>query len=138
MGLDERWFQGHLVEMSPAECREALAGRPVGRVAYADPDGPIVIPVNYVLDDDDVLFRIRSWTSMARGLHGPVSFQVDDFDEFNQSGWSVLVRGEVYFVDHDGGRAGDRPRPVPWVEGDRELLVRLSPLHTSGRRLLPA
>ena len=140
MTLDERWFAGRLVPLSREECLEAVAQRPVGRVAYQDPDGPVVIPVNYVLDGDDVLFRIRSWSEMARGLRGAVSFQVDDLDEFHRSGWSVLLRGSVFFVDHDGGlsRAGDEtPRPEPWAEGNRELLVRLSPDHISGRRLMP-
>jgi len=143
MNLDERWFQGHLMEMSHSECLEALASRPVGRVAYCDPDGPVVIPVNYVLEGEDVLFRIASWTSLARGLHGPAAFQVDDFEEYTQSGWSVLVRGKVSYIDHDSGSEGaakgaaeGTERPVPWAAGRRELLVRISPSSITGRRLL--
>ncbi len=135
MNLDEGWFQGHLVEMSRAECLEALATRPVGRVAYCEARGPVVIPVNFTLDGDDVLFRIASWTSLASGLRGAASFQVDDIEEFNQSGWSVLLRGEVSYIDHDGGADTDN-RPTPWADGRRELLVRITPWSITGRRLL--
>ncbi|CUR58650.1 putative Helix-turn-helix domain-containing protein [metagenome] len=134
MNLDERWFQGHLMEMSREECLEALASRPVGRVAYCDVRGPVVIPVNFILDGDDVLFRIASWTSLARGLRGAAAFQVDDIEEYTQSGWSVLLRGEVSYIDHDGASA--EKRPTPWAEGRRELLVRLTPWSITGRRLL--
>ncbi|MGD9960768.1 pyridoxamine 5'-phosphate oxidase family protein [Nocardioides sp.] len=139
MNLDERWFQGHLMEMSRSECLEALATRPVGRVAYSDADGPVVTPVNFALDGEDVLFRIASWTSLARGLHGRVAFQVDDFEEYTQSGWSVLVRGQVSFIDHDSSGPGPAVnRPTPWAEGRRDLLVRLSPTQVTGRRLIAA
>jgi nitroimidazol reductase NimA-like FMN-containing flavoprotein (pyridoxamine 5'-phosphate oxidase superfamily) len=136
MNLDERWFQGHLTEMSRRECFEALASRPVGRVAYCDAAGAVVIPVNHAMDGEDVLFRIASGTSLARNLRDVASFQVDDFEEYMQSGWSVLIRGEVSYVDHDG--AADRgERPVPWADGRREVLVRIRPTAVTGRRLLP-
>jgi uncharacterized protein len=137
MDLDERWFQGHLMEMSRAECLEALASRPVGRVAYCDAGGPVVIPVNYAMDNEDVLFRIASWTSLAHGLRGAAAFQVDDFEEYTQSGWSVLIRGQVSYIDHDGGATHGEDRPTPWAAGRRELLVRISPTSVTGRRLLP-
>jgi uncharacterized protein len=144
VNLDERWFQGNLKEMPRAECLEMLAGRPVGRVAYCDSGGPVVIPVNYVLDGEDVLFRIASQSSLARGLRGAAAFQVDDFEEYNQAGWSVLIRGEVSRggsglpAERAPRQGAGRPGPVPWVAGERELLVRILTATITGRRLLPA
>jgi hypothetical protein len=138
MSPDERWFPSHLREIDRAECVELLAGHRVGRVAYCDDLGPVVLPVNYTLDHETVLFRISPSSTLARHLRSArASFQVDDFDEFQQSGWSVLVRGDADYVE-----AVDLPdnddRPVPWAEGQRTLHVRITPHDISGRRLLPA
>ena len=44
MNADERWFQGHLQELDEAECWELVRSREVGRVAYVDQLGPMVVP----------------------------------------------------------------------------------------------
>jgi uncharacterized protein len=138
MSNDEHWFPGHLSEMDGSECLELLAGHEVGRVAYCDDLGPVVLPVNYTLDHDTVLLQVSPHSVLGRRLRGArASFEIDDFDDYNQSGWSVLVRGEASYVD-----AADLPddagRPHSWVEGQRTLHVRIVPGLISGRRLLPA
>jgi nitroimidazol reductase NimA-like FMN-containing flavoprotein (pyridoxamine 5'-phosphate oxidase superfamily) len=50
MSPDERWFPSHLREMEQVECLDLLAAHQVGRVAYSDALGPVVLPVNYALD----------------------------------------------------------------------------------------
>lgn len=138
MTSEERWFPSHLREMDRAECLELLAGRQVGRVAYCDDLGPVVLPVNYVIDRDTVLLQVSPHSTLARNLRSAAaSFEIDDFDDYNQSGWSVLVRGEAAYVDPvelpDEGN-----RPVAWAEGQRTFHVRITPHDISGRRLLPA
>lgn len=139
MRLEERWFRGHLKELSRAECMELLATRPVGRVAYSDPEGPIVLPVNYVIDEDSVLFRTAPQSVLAQHLRlGRVAFQVDDLDEYTESGWSVLVRGRAAFVEYDAVPADVEERPNTWAGGTRSLYVRITPQSVTGRRLMPA
>jgi nitroimidazol reductase NimA-like FMN-containing flavoprotein (pyridoxamine 5'-phosphate oxidase superfamily) len=136
---DERWFPSHLKEMSKAECLELLASHRVGRVAYCDDLGPVVLPVNYVLDQGTVLIQISSQSTLAHHLRsGSASFQIDDVDDFNQSGWSVLVRGDAVHVDDADLPAGDEDRPHAWAEGEHSFHVRITPHDISGRRLLPA
>jgi len=48
---------GGLVELSRDECLELLGPMSVGRIAYTTDDGPRVLPVNYVLEADSVVFR---------------------------------------------------------------------------------
>ena len=48
---------GRLVELSRDECLELLGAMSVGRIAYTTDDGPRVLPVNYVLEGDGVIFR---------------------------------------------------------------------------------
>lgn len=136
MGLDERWFPGHLREMDRADCLEALGAHEVGRVAFNDELGPVVLPVNYALDGDAILIQVSPHSTIARHLHdAPASFQIDDFEAYNQTGWSVLVRGRASYVD-----AADLPRgeaePHTWADGQRTLRLRIVPEEISGRRLL--
>ncbi len=94
MSATEHWFPGRLTEMSAGECRDLMGSTSVGRVGFVDEDGPVVLPVNYVLDGSTVLFRTSPHNSLARHLDSAVvAFEVDEFDDFTQSGWSVLVRG---------------------------------------------
>jgi nitroimidazol reductase NimA-like FMN-containing flavoprotein (pyridoxamine 5'-phosphate oxidase superfamily) len=137
MVIGREWFRGSLEELSRSECFELLAQKVVGRVAYVDDDGgPVVLPVNYVVDEDSVLFRTSAASLLAAHVrNGTVAFQVDEADEVTESGWSVLVRGKATFVQPQD--AGHIPlRPVPWVEGSRNLVVRITPHVLTGRRLL--
>ena len=100
MNSDEWWFPSHLRDMGGAECLELLASHQVGRVAYCDDLGPVVLPVNYVIDHDTVLIQLSPHSTLARNLRStPASFEIDEFDDYNQSGWSVLVRGAATYVD---------------------------------------
>jgi nitroimidazol reductase NimA-like FMN-containing flavoprotein (pyridoxamine 5'-phosphate oxidase superfamily) len=134
---DERWFPSHLREIDKAECLELLAAHTVGRVAYCDDLGPVVLPVNYALDHDTVLIQISPHSTLATHLRSArASFEIDDFDDYNQSGWSVLVRGNAAYVET--ADLPDDDRPVAWAEGQRTLHVRITPHDISGRRLLSA
>jgi nitroimidazol reductase NimA-like FMN-containing flavoprotein (pyridoxamine 5'-phosphate oxidase superfamily) len=123
--------------LTETECHELLVAMRVGRVAYCDEHGPVVVPVNYVADGDGVLLRVAPHTDLAVHLRSaPASFQVDDVDDYTQSGWSVLLRGQARWVD-----AADFPaveRLQPWPEGERTQHVRIDAHEITGRRLLEA
>lgn len=138
MNADERWFQGHLRELDEAECWELLRSREVGRVAYLDARGPMVVPVTYVADDATVLFRVSAYSELARHLpDAQAALEVDDVDYFTRSGWSVVLRGPIQVVSSDDLPPVDE-RPTPWPEGQRSLYLRLTPDLVTGRRLLEA
>jgi uncharacterized protein len=138
MNTTERWFSGRLTEMPTGECQDLMGSTSVGRVAFVDEDGPVVLPVNYVLDGDTVLFRTSAANNIGRHLaFATVAFEVDEFDDFTQSGWSVLVRGLATFVPYDELTRDDANRPFPWADGVRTLYVRVTPRSVTGRRLLP-
>jgi len=135
--IGDRWYPSHLTELSTEECYELLASRPVGRIAFVVDGAPIVLPVNHTVDGDDILFRTSPRTELGRRMiRGRVAFQVDDFDEFNQSGWSVLFQGSAEYDDSDVLWPEDRPQP--WAEGVRNLVVRIRPRLVTGRRLIAA
>ena len=139
MSVTDGWFQGRLTELPEDECLELLAAKQVGRLAYADQDGPVIVPVNYVVHDGMVLFRTSPHTSLGRHAQSAtVAFEVDEIDEFIQSGWSVLVRGPAEYVDPDDLPTAPDSRPTPWPQSVRTLYVRIRPRSITGRRQLPA
>jgi nitroimidazol reductase NimA-like FMN-containing flavoprotein (pyridoxamine 5'-phosphate oxidase superfamily) len=131
------WSHGSLLDLPTEECWRLLASHSVGRVAWAGPDGPTVLPVNFAVAGTEVWFRTTAHSSFAREIDDlPVAFQVDDVDDFTRSGWSVLIRGTARVV-YDATRL---PRTWPgtetWPAGAHALHVVVEPDHVTGRRLL--
>ena len=86
-------------ELSKSECFALLAREHLGRVAVVDDRGPVVFPVNFVLDRHMVVFRTDEGTKLDAACRGSrVAFEVDGTDTAAHTGWSVLVRGEAIEV----------------------------------------
>lgn len=77
------------------ECLHLLRTGGVGRVAWQDnAEGLTVLPVNYRVIGDSVVFRTSAASTLARLVKPTrVAFQVDEIDHATAVGWSVLVRG---------------------------------------------
>jgi uncharacterized protein len=126
-----------LVELEPAECLQLLAGGSVGRVVFSDAAMPAALPVNYVLDDEEVVFRTGRSGQLATVVPGKVvAFEVGDIDMSTLTGWSVLGVGEAYEVCDPARLAELANRwPEPWVRGQREVMVCVPLQLLSGRRI---
>ena len=120
-------------ELTREECLRLLAARPIGRLAVVTAEGlPMIVPVNYVLDGDTVLFRTDAGTKVDGLRRHPVAFEVDDIDPDDRTGWSVLVQGIAHEVaPEEVGRAAVHP----WAGGEKRQWVRIVPRSISGRRL---
>jgi hypothetical protein len=138
VGLIERWQRGEVVVLSEDECMELLVGRNLGRFAYTDDEGPVVIPVNFAVADSTILIATSPHTELAQHARSTsAAFEVDDIDVERHSGWSVLVRGRTEVLEYDDLPSPNTARPAPWAEGVRTLYLRIVPRSISGRRLLP-
>ncbi len=120
-------------------CLELLATRDIGRVAFTiDGDAaPTVLPVNYALVHDTIVFRSTLAGSIMRYARGYAAFQVDRLDEERRDGWSVLASGRCRWV-RDPGELERIPQgrlPRPWAEGPRDQVLKLTPARLTGRRL---
>jgi nitroimidazol reductase NimA-like FMN-containing flavoprotein (pyridoxamine 5'-phosphate oxidase superfamily) len=125
--------RGKLSEIDRDECFQLLAGHPVGRVAMAvEGDGPLVVPVNFSLDGEAIVFRSDPGMKIRLLRQGPVSFQVDEVDWYHRTGWSVLARGVAYEATH---WEVDHVDVKPWAEGDKGHWVRIVVREITGRRL---
>lgn len=133
---DEHWFSSKLRDLDQDECIHLLETQKVGRIAFTDDSGPDVLPVNYVMDGKDVLIATTGYGALARAAtNGRVAFEVDDLDDYTESGWSVVVRGRA---SRESPFERAVKRPHPWADGTRTYVLRISPDAVSGRRLIPS
>jgi uncharacterized protein len=131
-GRQVRWQ-----ELTRSECFELLSHEYLGRVAVVDDQGPVIFPVNFVLDRHMVVFRTDEGTKLdaaARG--GRVAFEVDGADATSRTGWSVVVRGEAAEVTDPVELARLRKlRLSVWAPGAKNRYVRILPSKLTGRRI---
>ena len=120
-------------ELTKAECFELLANEHLGRVAVVDDRGPVVFPVNFVLDRHTVVFRTEQGTKLQAAARGSrVCFEVDRADEGAHAGWSVIVRGEITEVTDRAELerlAVQRHRRPARAGGEQDPLQRLPGVH---------
>jgi nitroimidazol reductase NimA-like FMN-containing flavoprotein (pyridoxamine 5'-phosphate oxidase superfamily) len=126
-----------LQALTAAECYDLLSPGGVGRVAFTTADGPVVLPVNYAMADQTVIFRTAPDTLLAGYLNGPAGFEVDRLDEEMSQGWSVLVTGRAVRVTSEAEvRHLEQYADVrPWADGARDVYVRIIPRRITGRRI---
>ena len=124
-------------ELSKSECFGLLAREHLGRVAVVDDRGPMVFPVNFVLDRHMVVLRTDEGTKLDAAIRGSrVAFEIDGTDAATRTGWSVVVRGEA--VEVTGPEELERLRKLPlhpWAPGAKALYVRFLPAALTGRRI---
>ena len=117
------------------ECLRLLAEEEIGRVAVVIGATPMILPVNYALDGDAIVFRTMPGSRLDIG-QGHAAFEVDCFDKVLKAGWSVLVTGhleEVSWYQAKEMRRVQELAVTPWAGGDRNLWLRLRPSFITGR-----
>ncbi|MFF0203737.1 helix-turn-helix domain-containing protein [Streptomyces sp. NPDC005017] len=136
-GPEQASRTAEFTELDQEECRSLLGSHGVGRVAVPAPEGPVVVPVNYSVVDDTVVYRTASGTTPSSAAGQQVGFEVDRIDDAFGQGWSVLVRGPARTVTEpdEVRRLTDSAHSRPWAGGDRELWIRIEPRTITGRRI---
>ena len=131
--------QSRLTIISPAECVRLLASVPVGRLVYARGGLPAVRLVNFVLDEDTLVFATGRGDKFQAAERGDVvAFEADDLDAERHLGWTVTAVGHLSVVTPD--EAAELRRRLPlhsWSPIDDARLVRLGIESVHGRRLVP-
>ena len=123
------------------ECLRLLASVPVGRVGFVADGEVVVLPVNHVVDGQDVIFRTAhgSKASAAEG-QDRAAFEADYYNEQTRTGWSVLVTGRAEVVDAEAdiqrlSLSLSRSGVYPWVTAVRHpFWIRIRPTSVSGRQ----
>src|SRR5690606_8178231 len=120
------------------ECLRLIGAAGVGRVAVVDGGHPMIFPINYVLDEDEVLFRTAEGTKFDAAARGQVvAFEIDEADPIYHAGWSVVVTGRAHEVTDPERRARlDVGRLRPWAEGAKDRIVAVATERVTGRRII--
>jgi uncharacterized protein len=122
--------------ISPSRCTELLSTQSVGRVAWHGSDGLQILPVSYVYYDGSIVFR-TSPNSVLSDLSSStdVVFEIDEIDQRNHGGWSVVASGRAEAVDEprEAERLLTDAGVVPWAPGDRNVLIQITPQKVTGR-----
>ena len=125
-------------ELTYDKCCELLSGGVVGRVAVCTPEGPRIMPVNYAVVDDSIIFRTTADGVLGSyALTTVMAFEVDHVDYAAQRGWSVVATGQAEAVEDPDELAQIRAvwEPRTWAGGARNVYVRLAWHELTGRRL---
>lgn len=121
-----------LLELDEATCWDLLETTSVGRMAWVDAEGPVVLPVNFSVSRGSIVVRTAAYSAMTRQVDDSrVALEVDVLDAADHTGWSVLVRGvaRVFF------EPAPADAPTAWPTGTKSATVRIRPTRITGRRL---
>ncbi|MFK0253904.1 helix-turn-helix domain-containing protein [Streptomyces sp. NPDC090445] len=127
-----------LVQLDEAACRRLLGTHGVGRIAVFTPDGPSVLPVNYLVTGTGIAFRTHAHAVVATAAGTEAAFEIDRIDDVTSEGWSVLAVGELAAVTDAGElrHLSAEARAHPWAGGERTHWMKLTPVRLTGRRVV--
>jgi uncharacterized protein len=120
-----------------AECRALLRIKRIGRIAYVSNEMPHIVPVNFMVVDDLIVFRSDPGDKLCHIPLRHVCFETDGPDDFDRA-WSVIVQGTARDVTTALDARFDRIRHLEFPSfaplSDPHWVV-LSIEQISGRRL---
>jgi nitroimidazol reductase NimA-like FMN-containing flavoprotein (pyridoxamine 5'-phosphate oxidase superfamily) len=120
--------------LARAECAQLLSETDMGRVAFANGAYPMILPVNYGVVDDLVVFKTGVGTKLANIPMKRVAFEVDGRGD--GIAWSVVVLGHAREVTtalgarYDALRAAEIPILAP---GAKVHWIAIEIIEISGR-----
>jgi uncharacterized protein len=128
----------HVERLTVDRCLSLLERHRVGRLAVVDGEGPLILPVNYLLDRGSVVLRSDPGLKVdLANDHAVAAFEIDGVDHTRRLGWSVLVRGRLSQVTDPGELERLQGLELaPYVGGDKAHLLRLDSSGITGRRII--
>lgn len=119
--------------LNDEEAWARLSTQKIGRLATNVGDVVDLVPVNFVVDDQGIVFRTAPGSKLA-GLmvSSSVVFEVDEVGE--ERGWSVVVHGTARVLERDDEIAAVEKLPLkPQVATVKLNFVRITPSSITGR-----
>jgi nitroimidazol reductase NimA-like FMN-containing flavoprotein (pyridoxamine 5'-phosphate oxidase superfamily) len=125
-------------DMPYDECVSLLASGKVGRVALSTPMGPRIVPVDYAVAGDSLIFRTPPHSLLGTYAQNTnLAFEVAGIDAVLREGWSVVVVGRASRVENpdEVRRLEEEWSPSPRTGGRRALYFRMPWAELTGSRL---
>ena len=123
--------------LDKSACLRLLGSAHVGRVAFSSGALPVVLPVNFVLVGDTIVFRSEDGVKTRAARDAVVAcLEIDGFDGLIHNGWSVLATGRLREVDDPEERQRAERLPLAsWMSNGMDHYIELGIELLSGRRL---
>jgi len=124
--------------MDRDECLLLLGAEVVGRLAVVEDGRPVILPVNYAMDGDRIVFRTAAGTKLDAVVRGSAAaFEIDHTDRIFQTGWSVLVSGRAELITDDRELERAEALPLrPWSDHEKSHWIAIHPQTITGRRIV--
>jgi hypothetical protein len=120
-----------------AECLALLKTVPIGRIAITVDALPVILPVNFVLANDEIIMRTAEGAKLSAAMsHAVIALEADHFEPVDHCGWSVLVQGNSRVIDDPV--EVDRTMELPlrsWASERTDRFVAVSLDVVTGRRV---
>lgn len=109
----------------------------LGRVGVSLGALPIVLPVNFRLIEDQIVFRTGIGTKLdVATCNQIVAFEADDYEPLSHAGWSVVVTGVAREITDPAEVTALSAVPIPrWAPHGNGRTVAISTDLVSGRRV---
>jgi len=119
------------------DCFALLEAVPVGRIGFIAGGEVVILPVNFLVDGQDVVFSTGAGSKLSAAEIGHyVGFEADSYDRATKTGWSVLVSGLAEIVEAAEEVARLDALGLPsWGGSLERVWVRIRPTSISGRRV---
>ncbi len=118
--------------LSTAQCWELLRAAHFGRLAYRLGSEVNLVPVNYGVDGDTLLFRTAEGDKLLGVvMHPDVVFEIDEHD--GERAHSVVVRGTARRLEEDEEHRADDIGLQSWLGTLKYNVVEIRPDSLSGR-----
>lgn len=117
--------------LSANQCWELLRADELGRLAFRLLDEVHLVPINYAVVEDKILFRTAEGDKLLGvTMHPEVVFEIDSHDE--ESAHSVIVRGVARrLAEYEESQVEGLLRS--WVNTPKYNVVEITPTEISGR-----
>lgn len=135
--MDDEQYVINYDDLDEAVCWRLLSGGGVGRVAFVYDGEPVILPVNFGVTSENVVFRTGDRSMLHELGNGTlVAFEADETDHVAQSGWDVLLKGHLWDVEDESTVPHlDELAVRPWVPGSHDRWMRIVPIAVTGRMI---
>jgi uncharacterized protein len=124
-------------DLDESVCWHLLARTAVGRVGFVVDGEPNVLPVNYAVAGNAIVFRTAANTTLhSIADNAAVAFEIDAVDTMAETGWSVVVRGHLSEITDAAARGRLSASMLhPWAPGRRDQWMQITASKVTGRAI---
>ena len=111
--------------LSTEQCWRLLDFTKLGRLATAALGIVGIRPVNYIVDNETIVFRTAPGAKLLElAVSSPVAFEIDSYGP--ESAWSVVATGRAMIVTDTYEIARIERLPlIPWIATEKNIFVRI-------------